>query len=150
MYNEEFDYGKNINYGGYFKIVDKKVVGFILTFTDENCEFSRILYLLIDKEYTLRGFGTELIQHHIQILKNNSKIKMVYVDAENDTINWYKKLNFYDAKTTINNIMKKKTPEEISMNIHDEPTDKLFIKIVSIEIKNEVNKDYFKPLYFIP
>ena len=43
-----------------------------------------------------------------------------------------------------------KTPEEISMYIFDEPTDKLIIKIVSIEIKNEVNKDYFKPLYFIP
>lgn len=143
MHNDKLKYGINPKYGGFFKVVNKKVVGFILTYTDEEIVFSQILYILVDKKYQSIGFGKELIQYHIDFICHNPNIKMVYVDAENETIKWYEKLGFYDEQSTLQKI---KTGD-----VFYEETDKRFVIdcMHSIEDENfKKNGDYVKKLYY--
>ena len=61
-------YGDNENYKGYLLYVDDKAIGFIMYYNNKvegKSINDTVHYLLIDKEYQSKGYGSLLLKHYI-------------------------------------------------------------------------------------
>ena len=101
MIKNEMDLFINEKYRkGYFLIENKKVIGFILYQKVENV-YAKLDFLLIDKNYQNKGFGTVL--YHI--LDNEcitNKLQFLIVECDKNSRKYYEnKFNFIDIDTEV-------------------------------------------------
>lgn len=142
MYDEKLRYGLDDKYKGVFKIVDNKVVGFMIYFIDTHLDegLSHILFILVDKKYQLMKIGSDFINNHILLMKETPNIKIVFVDAEDNSIEWYKKRGFYD----IEQIFEKMYDLRHVISMDEQGT--LLIPVTTISLKNRTSP--YKQLYY--
>lgn len=100
--NENAFYADDSNYKGFILFINKKAIGFIIFYRNE--VYDTLLYLLIDKEYQSKGYGSILLKFLITNTIQNTKllIKLKEKDIENYT--FYKKLGFEYGNEIIDKI----------------------------------------------
>ena len=87
---------ENVVSYGYF-MIDKQesrnaVVGFSIYNIENTRTRSELMFIMVDKDYQNRGFGTSLLKHYLNIIDNEKLFSRVKCDKTDDLIQkWYKK-----------------------------------------------------------
>ena len=90
---------ENVVSYGYF-MIDKQesrnaVVGFSIYNIEKTRIRSELMFILVDKDYQNRGFGTSLIKHYLNIIDNEKLFARVKCEKTDDLIiKWYKNNGF--------------------------------------------------------
>lgn len=72
----------------------KKIIGFLIYNIDQKTRESTLLYLLVDRKYQNKGYGSELVKKHIDHFYKN-EIRISIVKCKNDKLkNFYKKFGY--------------------------------------------------------
>ena len=87
---------ENVVSYGYF-MIDKQesrnaVVGFSIYNIENTRIRSELMFVMVDKDYQNRGFGTSLIKHYLNMIDNEKLFSRVKCDKTDDLIiKWYEK-----------------------------------------------------------
>jgi GNAT superfamily N-acetyltransferase len=119
-------YSKEKNYKGYIMFIKKVAIGFIMYYDNDN--YNIINYLLIDKDYQLKGCGKALLKYFLK--KSNNKIIEANQVLDN-SVEFYIKNGF-------------KENYELMDELIDEEKIKILKELTITKLlKNEINNYYY-------
>ena len=126
--NENAFYADDKNYKGFILFIKKKAIGFIIFYRNE--VYDTLLYLLIDKEYQSKGYGSILLKFLITDTIQNTKlfIKIKKEDIENYI--FYKKLGFEYGNEIIDKINNVDIISTLTLQLCNHEKKSLYYRII--------------------